>query len=355
MAYVKPTLTELTNKCRQYFNTHLPNVDAFLFPSFVFVICKVFALIVYPLYIFLDYYLKQTFVHLADDENLLKHGTERGLSKLLPTKSKGFVTIISTAGQTINAGAFMTRSDGLRYVFDNSIVTTGSNVVAITAEFAGASYNAVAGLTLNLVLSNPLITSITVTSNALTGGTDTESTEAFRKRVLENVRSLRVSGTRETVTNQIKNGKNGVTRVFFDYPTSIDYQVYFMMDGTYANGIPLSGDVAEVQTIIDDIEVGLRPIAVAPTLQTINVTVNITEAFTQAQKDAVELEIEDYLTLESTLSTSTNPFSVSKEGLDQAVARGLGMTAFTMTSPTANVLIATGKLPVLGNLTLIKV
>lgn len=355
MAYIKPTLSELTIKCRQYFNTHLPNVDSFLFPSFVFVMCKVFALIVYPLYIFLDYYLKQTFVHLADDDNLLKHGVERGLSKALPTKSKGFVTVISTAGQSISAGAFISRSDGLRYVFDTSTTTTGNNVLPVTAEFTGSAYNAVSGLTLNLAISNPLITSITVASNGFTGGSDTESTELFRKRVLENIRSLRVSGTRETVTNLIKNGKNGVTRVFFDYPTSISYQVYFMMDDTYPDGLPLSGDVAEVQAIIDDIEVGLNPIAVAPTLQTLDVNVNISVAFTEAQKNAVILELEDYLTLESTLSTASKPFSVSKEGLDQAVARGLGTTSFTMTSPTANVAIATGKLPKLGTLTLIAV
>jgi uncharacterized phage protein gp47/JayE len=352
MAYIKPTLSELTQKCRQYFNTHLPNVDSFLFPSFVFVLCKVFALIVYPLYLFLDYYLKQTFVHLADEDNLLKHGVERGLSKNLPTKSKGFVTVVSTAGQAINAGDFLSRSDGLRYVFDTSTTTTGNDTLPITAEFSGSSYNGVGGLSMSLALSNPLITSITVTSNALTGGSDIESTENFRKRVLENIRSLRISGTRETVTNLIKNGKNGVTRVFFDYPTSIDYQVYFMMDGTYPNGIPLSGDVAEVQTIIDDVEVGLHPIAVAPTLQAINISVNVSVAFTEAQKDAVILELEDYLTLESTLSTASKPFSVSKEGLDQAVARGLGTTSFTMTSPTVNVLIATGKLPSLGTLTL---
>ena len=153
----------------------------------------------------------------------------------------------------------------------------------------------------------------------------------------------------------IKNGKNGVTRVFFDYPTSIAYQVYFMMDDTYPDGLPLSGDVAEVQTIIDDIEVGLNPIAIAPTLQTLDVNVNVSVAFTEAQKNAVILELEDYLTLESTLSTASKPFSVSKEGLDQAVARGLGTTSFTMTSPTANVAIATGKLPKLGILTLIAV
>lgn len=352
MAYIKPTLSELTKKCREYFNTHLPNVDSFLFPSFVFVMCKVFALIVYPLYIFLDYYLKQTFVHLADDDNLLKHGVERGLSRALPTKAKGFVTVISTAGQAINAGSFISRSDGLRYVFDTSIVTTGNNILPITAEFTGSAYNGVSGLSMTLALSNPLITSITVTSNALTGGSDTESTENFRKRVLENIRSLRISGTRETVTNQIKNGKNGVTRVFFDYPTSIDYQVYFMMDDTYPDGLPLAGDVSEVQTIIDDIEVGLHPIAIAPTLQDINIIVEISVAFTEAQKNAVILELEDYLTLESTLSTSTKPFYVSKEGLDQCLARGLGTTSFTMTSPTTNVLIAVGKLPKLGNLTL---
>lgn len=352
MAYTKPTLQELTTKCRQYFNTHLPNVDAFLFPSFAFVLCKVFALIVYPLYIFLDYYLKQTFVHLADEENLLKHGVERGLSKLLPTKSKGFVRVISATGQTINAGAFLSRADGLRYVFDTSTTTTGDDTLPITAEFTGSQYNGVSGVSMSLALSNPLITSITVTSNALTGGSDTESTENFRNRVLENIRSLRISGTRESVTNLIKNGKNGVTRVFFDYPTSIDYSVYFMMDGTYPDGLPLVGDIAEVQAIIDDVEIGLHPVALAPTLQDVNISVNVSVAFTEAQKNAVILELEDYLTIESTLSTSTKPFYVSKEGLDQAVARGLGTTSFTMTSPTVNVLIATGKLPKLGTLTL---
>jgi uncharacterized phage protein gp47/JayE len=289
---------------------------------------------------------------LADNDNLLKHGVERGLSKNLPTKSKGFVTVISTAGQSINAGAFISRSDGLRYVFDTSITTTGSDILPITAEFTGSKYNAVSGLTLTLAISNPLVTLITVSGTGLTGGGDTESTELFRKRVLENIRSLRISGTRETVTNLIKNGKNGVTRVFFDYPTSIAYQVYFMMDGTYPDGLPLSGDVADVQTLIDDIEVGLNPIAVAPTLQTINVSVNVSVAFTDAQRNAVILELEDYLTLESTLSTASKPFYVSKEGLDQAIGRGLGTTSFTMTSPASNVAIATGKLPKLGTLTL---
>lgn len=353
MAYTKPTLSDLTKKCREYFNTHLPNVDAFLFPSFVFVLTKVIALMIYPLYIMLDYYLKQTFAHLADKENLLKHGAERGLSKGLATKAKGTVTITVTGATTINAGSFCQRSDGLRYVFDATTnLSTGTTSVNITAEFDGATYNLATGATLTLSSSNPLVSNIVAINSGIIGGSNTESIESFRERILNDIRSLKISGTKESVTNLIKNTKNGVTRVFFDYPTSIEYEVYFMMDETYSNGIPNAGDIAEVQTIIDDLEIGLHPIAKAPTLQTINISVNCFVPITDAQRESARLEIEDYLTIESDLSTTDNPFSVIKEGLDQAVARGLGTASFTMTSPTSNVAIASGKLPALGTLTI---
>jgi len=349
MAYSPPPISHISKKIREYFNTHLVGADAFLAPNILNVIATVFALGIHPLYALLQYFMRQHFIHLCDDDFLLIHGAERGISRKSGSKSSGNVQIISIAGEFLSSGTILNRADGLKYVLNKNLTTTGDDIVSVTAENIGTDYNVASGSALSLNISNPSIINITVTDTGIGGGSLQEAIEEYRARLLDNIRGLRIAGTAETLRTIIRNEKNGVTRIFFDRPNQANFDVYFMMDNTYFDGIPLGADITEVQNILNqNVTIGLNPVVQTPIIQQIDVSVNVQTDLTPNVQTQVRQEITDYIIESGQVSTSLSGFSLNKEGIDQAIARGMSSTNFVVTSPTSNIAIDTGKIPRLG-------
>lgn len=348
-----PTIDELSQKVRGYFNANMTGVDAYLPQTFLYVTAKVFALIIYPLYYIMSYVSRQIFATTADTEYLNRHATELGLTRKASSKSSGKVQVISVAGEAVSQGDILSRSDGTQYIFTTSFVTTGDDTVTIEAVSEGSIANSVGDTELTLAVSNENITSITVTDDGLAGGSEEETDESLRGRILFRKRNFALTGTENYFSILLQNEISGVTRIFIDDPKdgSGSFTIYFMMDDTYSDGVPLSADVTNAQAAIDaGYFVGTSPIAAAPSLQEIPVEITVGETVSATQRDNIILEVQDVIREEGGLSTSNVTKTFFKEDIDAAVSRGLGNNNFTVTAPSTDVTIASGSIPTAGTI-----
>jgi uncharacterized phage protein gp47/JayE len=347
-----PTIDDLSKKARGYYNAFLTGADSYISPNFLFVTSKVISLSIHPCYYILNYLSKQFFATTADLDNLIVIGNEVGVSRLPASKGRGYATFISTAGQSVATNAILTRSDGTQYKVLTGFITTGNNNILIESIAYGSKVNAVGGTKLSLQVNNPLITSIIVSSSGIAGGAEIEGVESFRERVLSRKRTLPITGTQGYYEYILRQEVSGITRVFFDR-TIGTFSIYFMMDNTYSNGLPLMQDINNAQEVADSIAImGTNPILKAPQLQPINVNLNIRQALSQETIDEIKLEISETIIEEGTLSLASKPAVFPKESLDSAVVRALGGYNFTVISPSSDIAIASGKIPSVGTINL---
>lgn len=351
MTYNIPTLKELTEKTRGYINTYLPNTDSFLTPNILGVFGKVWSMMIYPVYGYGNYILNQMFAVTADTQYLELHASERGLSRRSATKSSGYVRVIGASGQTIALNALLNRSDGVQFIAKTALLTTGNNLLLVESLSAGANKNTNSGTKLELNTVNPNITSITVT-DGLSGGSDIETDESLRLRVSYAKQNLAYTGTLGYYNIKVQQEFSDVTRIFRENGLGT-FNLYFLMDDKYDNGIPSGSDISAIQTYLNTIKLeGTNPVAKAPQLQVINVVVNISGIITNETQAQIELEIKDAIESEGQFSSTDDPKVFYKESIDSAVGRVLVGNNFNVISPNANISIASGKIPAYGTVTI---
>jgi uncharacterized phage protein gp47/JayE len=123
--------------------------------------------------------------------------------------------------------------------------------------------------------------------------------------------------------------------------------VRFMMDDSYADGIPLAADVTALQAFIDD----ARPVTatlyvVAPIAEPIAFEIAGLNPGTQAVKDAVEAELRDLIRREAE-PEGTIPLTHFTE----AISIAAGEFDHDLVSPAADVSPGTGKISTFGGIT----
>lgn len=121
--------------------------------------------------------------------------SEYGLYRLTGTKAKGSLTLSGRAGAKLPSGALFVTDSGLEFIYTgNEIVysTTGFKLIELEAAETGSKYNAV-NETIRTAISYSGITPVNSSFNA-TGGTDPESDDDLKKRLLLRLRNPTGSG-----------------------------------------------------------------------------------------------------------------------------------------------------------------
>lgn len=153
---------------------------------------KALAAELYKEHVYAEHLLRQMFPSTATGEYLDSHAAERGLSRKQATKAHGTVffyaaeeehgAILIPAGTTL-----MTYTDLNRYTTDSDVILPENEqrvLASITAVKAGEEYNALGGTV--TILATPIAGIGRVHNGSLiVGGTDTESDEELRARVLD--------------------------------------------------------------------------------------------------------------------------------------------------------------------------
>lgn len=347
MAFTRPTLAELVDRIHADFVSRLSLVGAVLRRSVVYVLSRVVAGAAHMLHGHLDYLAKQLFADSSERAYLLRQASLFGLSPTAATYATGTVTLTGTTGETVPAGTVLLRSDEAEYTTDADVtLASGTGTAAVTATLAGADYTLTPGVVLTFESPQASVDATATVASSTADGTDEESTEDLRTRLLERIQNTPHGGAASDYELWAREVA-GVTRVWVS-PGELGagtVVVRFARDND-ASPIPDVGEVAAVQTYLDSV----RPVTAAvyvyaPVEAPLDLTLAVTPD-TVAVRAAVEAELEDLLQ-----RVAEPGGTVLLSEIRTAIGTAGGLTNYILTSPAADVTHTAGQLATLGTVT----
>lgn len=314
------------------------------------------------LYGYLDFISQQLFPDTAEAEYLDRHASIwLPVSRQAPVAATGSAAFTVQAGSTVPSGTVMSSLAAVQFkaTADATVVGTTATVPVI-AVLAGIAGNLAIGQTLNLASPISGVQTAGVSSTAIAGGTDLESDDNLRARVLARIQEAPHGGSANDYVTWAKEVP-GVTRAWC-YPGEMGagaVSVRFMRDND-TNPIPDSTAVASVQAYIDARRPATAKVyVVAPLANPLNLTIALSPN-TAAVQAAVQAMLAALIAREATpggFYWSNDAIALVAGGgmllshINEAISGAQGETDHTMTVPSGNVTNATGYLATLGTIT----
>lgn len=186
MPFERPSLTTITDRIQSDIETRNPTIGTLLRRSVLKVLVRAFSGSIHLLYGYLDFKSKQIQALTADEQGLEDIATEYGISREAAAKATGTATVTGTTGTSIPSGSRLQTSDGIVYVTDeDETIASGTATLDLTAEEAGSDGNNDGDITLTFISPITSVSSTaTVSSSGLSGGSDEETNDSLRERVL---------------------------------------------------------------------------------------------------------------------------------------------------------------------------
>ncbi len=362
--FSRPALQDSITRIEADLNSRLPGADSRVRRSVLSVLARAIAGVVHGLYGYLDFIIQQVFADTAQDDFLIRMASVFGFNPISATYTTGPVPLTGVDGVTIPAGTILQRGDGVEFATNADYTISGGTVTtSVTASLPGSGGNTISGTTLSFV--SPLSgVNASVVSGTLTGGEDTETTDSLKARFLARLRKPPQGGNEDDYTEWASEVL-GLTRSWV-YPKeagSGSVTLRFMMDGTYSNGIPLSGDVSTANTFLQT----KRPVTAelfvfAPNPIALNFSILLKKADGSTEtsatiRAAVQASLQDLITREATpkadgviniLPTGTLQFS----RIRQAISNAAGEFDHNISVPSGDVTPSgTGDIYVMGTIT----
>ena len=359
MAFTIPAITDIGTRIRTSLRAYLPGTDAWIEPNNLSVSGKAFSLALFEVYQRIAWLYRQLFASTADREHLVKrHAAEYGLTPKSATGASGSATIAQSPGDddALPVGLQLLRNDGL--IFAVTAATTAINAafdVPIKCTTAGAATNTPAGEVLTILpMANVTLaaTSGTVDAGELGGGADAETTEALRARVLQRKQFTPMCGADSDYVRWAL-AVSGVTRAFAsgfsNQPPGV--VVYPLFDATRDQGIPVPSDLAAVAAYVETVRpVTARVFYVGATAYQVDIAITDLQSDTTANRTAIATQLANLFAVKAAVSTIDAPLTFYRGWIEAAIDRALGGLGFTLQAPTADLVIAIGDLPILGNI-----
>lgn len=344
MPFNRPDLATLRDRIMADIRSRLPGAAPELRRTLLGVLAHVEAGAVHGLYGYLEWLSRQLMVDTSGSEWLDRHASIWGVARKAASYAAG--TVAFTGSGSVPAGRLLQRADGAQFTTDAAITAPAS--VAVTASLAGLDGNSAAASTLAMV--SPLAGingTVTIDGSGITGGTDAETDDALRSRLLARIQEPPHGGAAaDYVTWAMEVA--GVTRAWV-YAQELGIgtvSVRFMMDDVYTDGIPQAADVTAVQAYID----ALRPVTaavtvVAPVAVPLDMTIALTPT-TAAVKAAVEAEIADMIARDA---VPGGTILISR--IREAISIAVGETDHVLSVPSADVIHTAGQIATMGTVT----
>ena len=352
MPFETPTLSEIAEDARAELN-RLPGADSRLRRSLLDVWARIVAAAAWSLYGFASWISRQVFPDTAELEYLERWAAIWGIARIAATYATGSVTLTGVDGTVVPTGTGLRRSDGVDYTTTSpATIAGGTATAAVAAAVAGEAGNAAAATVLSFIAPvSGAASTATVTGGGLVGGADQETDTSLRSRLLARMRTPPDGGSVDDYEAWALAALAGVTRVWVTSPSIGLVSVLFVMDGGGGGGgiLPSSGQIATVQTYIDD--PSRRPVTAvvavaAPTATAVAFTIDLLTGDTAAIRAAVQAELTDLFVREGTPGGA-----ILISHIREAISQATGETDHILTSPTANVVMGAGAIPVLGTCT----
>lgn len=371
MSFAFPTLADCVTRARQRLTGALPGLDAWLWPNNIGPTAKALGEGENEIWGRVAVLEKRRFVWSADWVGLLEHGRDYGMAPLPGTAGSGMVNVVSTDALAVADGAVLSRADGLAYVVSGaaSLAAAGSLSLSVVPTSVGRAANCLAGQALTAASgvtgAGASSATFTVAAGGIVGGTDAEGREAFRSRLLFRKRYPPAAGAPADYVRWAT-AVPGCTGAFVErcWPAPGGVRVFPIGDGSSGNAQPSVAVVAAVAQAIalQQPADAAVTVAQAPT-QAIDITISGLLPMTTAVEEAIRAELRDLFARRSRVAGNdtavaglpflATPVSFSRSWIGQAISAATGEDRHVLTAPAADVAIAAGALPVLGNVTFV--
>ena len=361
MAYNRESLAELSRRL----DTELPqsSTSSVLRRNLYTPFAKALAGAIYGIHDHLDWRTKQLFPQTCDDDILENVHVDlwlQGDSRNPAVAAQGTILVRGTAGTEIVPDTIFNRNDGKRFavITRAEIDATGKSEVQVIALEPGRASNTPAGD--SVYLANP-IAGIEFTAHVknITGGTDIETIEDLRQRIVE---SRKLGGECGKTADWVRWAKevSGVTRAWAAPKLSGAGTVTIYIVRDHDDVIyPSAAACAEVQQHLERTALPFGEIyVVAPQPMPLDFSIKIepdSAAVRQAVRQAIQLVIENNIT--PVAYDKTGELILPAQGgvillshLRQAISNATGEYDHVLHSPTADIRLPVGVLPVLGNI-----
>jgi len=318
MPWTTPALRDVRELVRDAVNASLPGADANVPNSVLRVLSDNQGALCHLTLQYVDWLSLQQLPDTAETEWLDRHGqiwlvnsdgsTGRKMATLAAGSAQfqglidGTVIPIGTQLQSgaLKTATFDSPSASVLYETLADITTSASSLVtgSIRAIDPGAFGNLPDGSALSIVGTVPGV-SPTAVSIALTGGTDAETDDELRQRILQRIQSPPMGGAQADYVAWAL-AVPGVTRAWGNVEQGVGTMtVRFMMDDLRASndGYPLQSDVLAVANYIDQ----KRPVTVkdcfvaAPIKYFLDLTISNLNPNTSACKAEIMAQLEDMI------------------------------------------------------------
>jgi uncharacterized phage protein gp47/JayE len=317
------------------------------------VLATVWAGAVHMLHGHLEYVAEQLFADSAEEFYLTRIAAIYGLTPTPAAFATGSIDGTGTNGTAIPIATVFVRDDGATYEATAGTVIAGGVVsVPVQATLAGDDGNLATGETLDL--ESPIAgvdETFTVDGSGLGGGTDQESTEELRDRLLLRLQTPPAGGSAQDY-EAWSLAVAGVTRAWvFRHEGGLGtVTVRFVRDND-ATIFPDAGEVAAVQSALDL----QRPLTAEVTAEApVQLDVDFTIALspdTAAIRTEVEASLTDLLLREAEPGDGAGGGTILLSQIRTAIGVAVGEGDYTLTVPAADVVPALGELPVIGTIT----
>lgn len=381
MPFERPTLSELRQRSRSAVTSNLEEAGTLLRFSVLGILADMTAGMSHLHYGYLDWIALQCTPATATDEYLVSWGALKGVTrKAAVAATCSQVQFTGTAGSVISAGALLNRSDGYQYSLDGDVTLgdEGEGTGSVTAVLpdptedstgGGADGNADAGTTLTTVTTwTGVDTTATLLTDA-TGGSDLEDEETFRQRVLYAWQNPPQGGSADDFV-QWALEVNGVTRAWCINRAlgPVTVGVYIMTDddsGDNAGGFPDGTDgvatgedwtyrqATGVQLEVAEYLYERQPVTavvyvMSPVARKIDFEIRTDGTVTETQKANIVSAINEVL---HNVDRLDGTGVVYLSDLWSAISITGSTEGFVLVSPSDNVSLSTGELPVIGEIT----
>ena len=297
----------------------------------------------------LEFIARQVLPDLAEGEYLERHASLRGVARRSATFAAGTVTIEGSDGSSVPSGARLQRADGQVYETLNSVTLTpaGVETASVQSILPGLAGNAGGGTRLTLQTAFPGIASVAVASSDIDGGTDQETDEVLRGRVLRAWRERPQAGTESDYVTWALEAV-GITRAWAmgNSPQLGSVTVFVVADANTPTIAPTPAQLSEVEGLISERRpITARALVAVPALEPLDLTLHI-EPDTSALRAAVTAAIHDRISIDAVPGGA-----VRLSRLREAISTTPGETFHELTLPATDPVAAAGTLLAPGAIT----
>jgi uncharacterized phage protein gp47/JayE len=354
MPWQTPTLREVRSVVRDYVRGTLPGADASIANSVLRVLSDNQGALCHLNLQYLDWLALQLLPDTAETEWLDRHGdiwlinADGTTGRKQATLAEGTATFTGESGTTVPDG---TRLEGPAFSYETTeeiVIGTGPTEAPVRALDPGVAGNLEVGTTLSMSSTVPGADS-TVTVVDIDGGTDTETDEQLRARILQRIRNPPMGGTQENYVTWAL-AVPGVTRAWAapeQGPGTIT--VRFLMDDLRAedDGWPTPADEQVVHDYINT----MRPVTVkdcyvlAPIKQFIDIEIANLVPGTIEVAGAIEQSIRDML-----FEMAAPGQTIYAAWISYAIMQAPGVESFLLVTTDDHVMPSLGHMAVLGTI-----